>query len=87
MRATGVCLILFVFAGLAGAGPSLPSVPPGRSPEPLRAEIESLKAARVPWRGIAWQSCLLEGLRESRARNKPVLLWIFIDRPTDDSRC
>jgi hypothetical protein len=55
--------------------------------EALKAEIEALKVARVAWRAIAWKSCLLEGLRESRARHKPVLLWVFIDRPLDDARC
>ena len=39
------------------------------------------------WREIAWKSCLLEGLKESRAQKKPVLLWVFIDRPIDDARC
>lgn len=53
----------------------------------MRAEIEALRPARVAWRGIAWKSCLLDGLRESRAKGKPVLLWVFIDRPTDDARC
>ena len=47
----------------------------------------ALKAARVAWREIAWKSCLLEGLKESRAKNKPALLWVFIDRPIDDARC
>jgi hypothetical protein len=57
------------------------------TPEALKAEIEALKAAKVAWREIAWKSCLLEGLNESRARNKPALLWVFIDRPVDDARC
>ncbi len=58
-----------------------------RSPTALKAEIENLQAAKVAWREIAWKSCLLDGLRESREKNKPVLLWIFIDRPVDDARC
>jgi hypothetical protein len=53
----------------------------------LIADIEALKAAKVAWREIAWKSCLLEGLKESRAQNKPALLWVFIDRPADDARC
>jgi len=57
------------------------------TPEALKADIEALKAAKVAWRGIAWKSCLLEGLKESRAKNKPALLWVFIDRPIDDARC
>jgi hypothetical protein len=57
------------------------------SAESLQAKINALKVPRVAWREIAWQSCLLEGLKESRAQNKPALLWIFIDRPIDDARC
>ena len=57
------------------------------TPEALKAEIETLKAAKVAWREIAWKSCLLEGLKESREKKKPVLLWVFIDRPADDARC
>lgn len=57
------------------------------SPEKLLAEVQALKATKVAWREIGWKSCLLEGLKESRARKKPVLLWVFIDRPIDDARC
>ncbi len=63
---------------------------PGQRPTTLASleeEIASMKAPRVAWRGIAWKSCLLEGLKESREKRKPVLLWIFIDRPVDDARC
>ena len=55
--------------------------------ETLAVEIEALRAPKVAWRAIQWKDCLLEGLKESREKNKPVLLWIFIDRPTDDARC
>src|SRR5216684_6140923 len=54
------------------------------SPEALRAQIETLRAPHVAWREIAWKSCLLDGLKESRSQGKPALLWIFIDRPADD---
>ena len=60
---------------------------PRATPESLQAEIESLRPERVAWREIAWKPCLLDGLRESREQAKPVLLWIFIDRPADDARC
>ena len=53
----------------------------------LKAEIDVLQPARVAWREIQWKSCLLEGLKESRETKKPVLLWVFIDRPFDDARC
>ena len=57
------------------------------TPDALQAEIKALKAPKVAWREIAWKSCLLEGLKESCAKNKPALLWVFIDRPIDDARC
>jgi hypothetical protein len=57
------------------------------TPEALQAEIEALKPGKLAWREIAWKSCLLEGLKESRAQGKPLLLWVFIDRPADDARC
>ncbi len=55
--------------------------------EALQTEIAALKAPKPAWREIAWKGCLLEGLKESRAQNKPALLWVFIDRPIDDARC
>jgi len=73
-----VCSVLF--AGFAWAQPPA-------TPEALNAEIESLKASKVAWREIACESCLLDGLKESREKKKPVLLWVFIDRPIDDARC
>lgn len=57
------------------------------TPESLQARIDALKAPHVAWREIAWKSCLLDGLREAREKGKPVLLWVFIDRPADDARC
>ncbi len=80
-----------VFAGLVCGQAGAESVP-GADKKPvtldvLQAEIEALKAPKVAWREIEWKSCLLEGLREARAKNKPALLWVFIDRPVDDERC
>jgi hypothetical protein len=57
------------------------------TPESLKADVESLKAPKVAWREIQWKSCLLDGLVESRRTGKPLLLWVFIDRPVDDARC
>jgi hypothetical protein len=80
-----------VFVGLVCGQAGAESVP-GAEKKPvtldaLQAEINVLKAPKVAWREIAWKSCLLEGLREARAKNKPALLWVFIDRPIDDERC
>ena len=84
-KLTVVCSVLFASIGSAEPPPVAEKKP--ATAEALNAEIDALKAAKVAWRGIAWKSCLLEGLKESRARNKPALLWIFIDRPIDDARC
>jgi hypothetical protein len=78
---------LALFASLGWAEPPTVPAKEPRTPAALKAEIEGLRAAKVAWRGIAWKTCLLEGLKESRAKNKPALLWVFIDRPTDDARC
>ena len=53
----------------------------------LKAEIDALKPDKLAWREIVWKSCLLEGLKQAKAQHKPVLLWVFIDRPADDARC
>ncbi len=57
------------------------------SPQALQTQISGLKAEDVAWRKIDWKTCLLDGLRASRDQKKPILLWIFIDRPIDDERC
>ena len=77
-------------AGDSGAPPGSVSEQDSKklaTAESLKAEIDALKAAKPAWREIAWKSCLLEGLKESRAKNKPALLWVFVDRPIDDARC
>jgi hypothetical protein len=79
--------VVLLCAGVSWAQGAAGPAQKAPTPEALRAEIEALKAAKVAWREIAWKSCLLEGLRELNARGKPVLLWVFIDRPADDARC
>ncbi len=67
------------------------SAPPDGKPlgslEAVRAEVDALKKEDVAWRKIEWKTCLLDGLKASREQNKPIMLWIFIDRPIDDERC
>lgn len=72
---------------LAGIAWSQETAQPPPTPEALQKEIDGLKVAKVAWREIVWKSCLLDGLKESRAKQKPLMLWVFIDRPTDDARC
>ena len=91
MQRSTVSAAALVFAGLVcGQDGALSVTVAEKKPgtlEALQAEINGLKAPKVAWREIGWKSCLLEGLREARAKNKPALLWVFIDRPIDDERC
>ena len=57
------------------------------TPAATRAAIGELRAPAAPWRAIPWRTSLADGLLASRLQGKPVLLWIFIDRPIDDARC
>ena len=77
---------LLTMFSMAQAGQESPTGK-DKTPDALKADILALQAAKVAWREIAWKSCLLDGLRESREKGKPVVLWIFIDRPADDARC
>ena len=91
MRSLTIQANVLVFAGLVCGQAGAQSVPVAEKRpaalDALQAEINGLRVPKVAWRGIDWKTCLLEGLRESRARNKPALLWVFIDRPIDDERC
>jgi hypothetical protein len=87
LRVIVVSSVVALLASVGWAGESPTPKELAKSPDGLKAEIQALKGAKVAWREITWKSCLLEGLKESRAKNKPVLLWVFIDRPIDDARC
>ena len=58
-----------------------------KSLEAVRAEVNALQKEDVAWRHIEWKTCLLDGLKASREQSKPIMLWVFIDRPIDDERC
>ena len=60
---------------------------PARSLEQIQAVFDSLKVDDVAWRTVHWKTCLIDGLQESRRTKKPLMLWVFIDRPIDDERC
>ena len=84
MNKTLKCLAasILLAAPLARAGEGAPA-----ALDSLRARIKALEVPDVAWRQIPWKSCLLEGIRESERTRKPLLLWVFIDRPVDDTRC
>ena len=79
-------LVLPLLASVAVAAAQDPSAR-ATTPRAVRAAIEEIRAPAPPWRGVPWQTCLLDGIRESRRSKKPMILWIFIDRPVDDARC
>ena len=78
-------------AVLKPSEPSFPKreIPPlvAQSAAEIRQQAQGLKRQDVPWRKIAWKTSLLDGLKASRDENKPIILWVFIDRPIDDERC
>ncbi len=53
----------------------------------VESRVRQMKQEDVAWRQIDWKTCLLDGLKESQKQKKPIILWIFIDRPVDDERC
>jgi hypothetical protein len=87
MKRSLICLGLATVAAVSAAQESNKAAKPVATPDSLKAEIEALKVAKTAWREITWRSCLIDGLKESRDKKKPVVLWVFIDRPADDARC
>ncbi|MCI0417579.1 hypothetical protein L0222_32840 [bacterium] len=57
------------------------------TPELLKAQIEALKPAKLTWREIAWKACLMEGLKESREKQRPIILWAFGNGDPKEERC
>ena len=84
-----LCISVFVMCpGLLVANEPKPTTEARtQSPEALLTAVDALKKQDVAWRKIAWKTCLLDGLKASREQNKPIMLWVFIDRPIDDERC
>lgn len=58
-----------------------------RSAAEVQTAVRDLQREDVAWRKIPWKACLLEGLKASKNERKPIILWVFIDRPFDDERC
>ena len=86
MNAKILTTTLFTILAMIAWRTSVPAQPHDTA-QALQTRIEALRPTTVAWRKIQWKSCLLEGLKESRARKKPLLVWVFIDRPVDDARC
>ncbi|MGI9239789.1 MAG: hypothetical protein ACR2RV_03250, partial [Verrucomicrobiales bacterium] len=71
-----------------GAGDAEPAIEQGAvDADELKKEIAAMRVKDVAWRKIEWKTCLLDGIKASREQKKPMVLWVFIDRPVDDKRC
>lgn len=57
-----------------------------KTPRSMQKAIENLRDDNHRWREIRWNRCLLNGLGQSREKEKPVLLWVFLHNPNDE-RC
>ena len=88
-RTDSCCIAALCIAMTVSCGTAAESREPVRrtSFTALQGEVQSLKVEKVAWRKIQWKTCLLDGLKASREQKKPLMLWIFIDRPIDDERC
>lgn len=53
----------------------------------IEQRVRAMKKADVVWRKIAWKTCLIDALHASKEQRKPIIAWVFIDRPKDDERC
>ena len=79
--------VALLCAGIAWAQEATSPAKRAATPEALQTEIEGLRPAKIAWREIQWKTCLLEGLKESRAKKKPVLLWVIGPGEALDGRC
>jgi hypothetical protein len=88
-RITTGIVVAAVLSTLSPRAIAAESKSPGRrkSFAAVGAEVQSLKVEKTVWREVQWKTCLLDALKASRGQKKPLMLWIFIDRPIDDERC
>lgn len=86
MNAKRLTILFFLIVAMTAWQPAIQAQARDTA-EALQTRIEALRSDSVAWRKIQWKTCLLEGLKTSREQKKPLMLWIFIDRPIDDARC
>ena len=78
----GAVLLLVLVAAIASASPPIQN-----TNAEIETRVRAMKKPDVPWRKIAWKTCLLDAIHASKAQGKPIVAWVFIDRPKDDERC
>ena len=79
--------VALLCAGIAWAQEATSPAQKAATPEALQTEIEGLRPAKIAWREIQWKTCMLEALKESREKKKPVLLWVVGPGENLDGRC
>ena len=82
MRAALIASAAMLIAALAGAAAEQNLA----TPEALKAEIETLRVAKVAWRKVEWRTCLVGAWNEAARERKPVFLWVLGGAPAD-GRC
>jgi hypothetical protein len=92
MKAALIASVAMLIAALGGAAAeqadesATPSASKLATPEALKAEIETLRVAKVAWRKVEWRTCLVGALNEAARERKPVFLWVLGGAPAD-GRC
>ena len=84
-RVTAAATVALLFASVAWTQEEKPQKK-AATPEALKAEIETLRDAKVAWKKIEWRTCLLGALNEAAREKKPVFLWVLGGAPAD-GRC
>lgn len=77
----------FVVTLLLMCSPVLAQSEPELSKADIEKRVRAMKKPDVAWRKIAWKTSLVDALHTSREQKKPIVAWVFIDRPKDDERC
>ena len=85
-RMTAILCVWALFAAVVGAQEPRPSAKKTPTLEALKAEIETLRDAKVAWKKVEWRTCLLGALNEAAREKKPVFLWVLGGAPAD-GRC
>ena len=87
MNITRFLLLVSIAASISALSPRASGQQPQRTVVEIQHQVDALAKEDVAWRKIEWKTCLLDGLHASREQGKPMIVWIFIDRPIDDERC
>ena len=85
-KVTVAACVALLFVGVAWPQETTTPAKKATTPEALKAEIETLRDAKVAWKKVEWRTCLLDALNEAAREKKPVFLWVLGGAPAD-GRC